>query len=141
MPRKNLIQRILFYGIGAIVIILAIFIALLQFPRFATSLFFGVNINPVDLTLQSSYSPRETDAKTEAIVAAANDFLASLNDDQNQAIKPLQIAGQYGCGRLKAGPARNRLADDLARLLGRCGQGGKGGKQPRKRKCVLHVVS
>lgn len=50
-----------------------------------TGLFFRVNTAPVGLNLKGSYSPRESDEKTKAIVAAAKIFLASLDDKQKQA--------------------------------------------------------
>ena len=53
--------------------------------RSMTGLFFRVNTAPVDLNLKGSYSPRESDEKTKAIVAAAKIFLAALDDKQKQA--------------------------------------------------------
>ena len=53
--------------------------------RSMTGLFFRVNTAPVDLNLKGSYSPRESDEKTEVIVAASKIFLAALDDKQKQA--------------------------------------------------------
>ena len=49
-----------------------------------TQVFFGVNTAPVELNLKNSYSPRESDEKTKAIVTASMAFLASLDDNQRQ---------------------------------------------------------
>jgi hypothetical protein len=54
-------------------------------PRAVTGLAFGVNTAPVDLPLKSSFEDRTPDAKTMAIVAAANAFLGALGAKQRDA--------------------------------------------------------
>lgn len=50
--------------------------------RFLTGVFFGVNTSPIEMPIKASFEDRQTDAKTTAIVAATDRFLASLDEDQ-----------------------------------------------------------
>ena len=52
--------------------------------RYMTSLFFGINIAPVNLSLKSTYNSRKSDKKTRVVVAAAKTFLTSLDEKQKQ---------------------------------------------------------
>lgn len=72
------------FGVIAVVLMAAVAF-IINNPRVATGLALGVNTSPVKLELRNSYKPRETDAKTRAIVAAADRFLASLDATQTEA--------------------------------------------------------
>lgn len=50
--------------------------------RFLTGVFFGVNTSPIEMPIKTSFEDRQTDAKTTAIVAATDRFLASLDAEQ-----------------------------------------------------------
>ncbi|MTI01014.1 DUF3500 domain-containing protein [Roseibium sp. RKSG952] len=54
-------------------------------PRLITSVAFGVNTAPVELPLRDSFKDRAPDAKTSAIVSAADAFLGSLDTTQRDA--------------------------------------------------------
>ena len=82
--RKALKITALFTAI--ILLILALLTASsVLFPRFTTGLFFGVNTNPIELTIKDSFEPRPTDAKTQAILLAAKAFIATLSNEQSAA--------------------------------------------------------
>lgn len=51
-------------------------------PRAVTSIFFGVNIEPVSITLLSDFEERVPDEQTRKIVTATKTFLSSLNERQ-----------------------------------------------------------
>ena len=85
MSDQNPKRRILKYVLGVAVVILAIGIFSLQYPKLITQIVFGANTAPVELALRGSYSAREGDEKTAAIASAATAFLASLNDAQKKA--------------------------------------------------------
>ena len=70
----------------AIVVIAAIVCLLLQYPKFMTELFFGVDTSPVKIVHRQSYSHREGNDTTAAIVSAATTFLTSLDSKQQQAV-------------------------------------------------------
>ncbi|MGI9250281.1 MAG: DUF3500 domain-containing protein [Pseudohongiellaceae bacterium] len=84
MSKQNSIKRILKYSLAMVVALALFTFALLQNPRFLTQIFFGTAANAVELALQDSYSPRETDEKTTAIAVATNLFLNSLSEQQRQ---------------------------------------------------------
>lgn len=72
-------------ALGVVGIILAGATAwIIQNPRAATGLAFGVNLDPVELELRDIFEDRSADAKTIAIVAAAKAFLASLDPNQRE---------------------------------------------------------
>ena len=82
----NRIARLIFIFLVGTVLVLAIVVFLAyRYPTFLMNIFFDINTAPVELVLRESFAPRESDAKTAAIVSAARTFLDSLNDDQRQA--------------------------------------------------------
>ncbi len=85
MKKKNRIKQVSIYFIGGFLALGILFAVSLQFPRFMTGLFFGVNTKPVELSLSGNYTPRAADAKTAAIATAAAVFIDSLNPEQKQA--------------------------------------------------------
>ncbi len=73
-------MRIILIALGALAIILASVAAFVfANPKAATSIVFGVDTSPIDIEIRDSFPPRPTDAKTEAITAAARDFLDALD--------------------------------------------------------------
>ena len=85
LSNRKPIRSTLKYILGVSVVILAIGIFSLQYPKLITQIVFGANTAPVELALRGSYSAREGDKKTAAIAEAATAFLASLNDAQKKA--------------------------------------------------------
>ena len=78
-------KRVLICLLGAVIFTAAIFVFLFFHPEIATRVFFGVPTSPVGMDLRQAYEVPEADKKTVAIVAAANLFLDSLDEDQRQA--------------------------------------------------------
>lgn len=87
MPKLPRIVKYLIALISISVLAIALlFAAWWQNPRMLTALFFGVNTSPVPITIAPNHPPRKSDAKTAAIVIAANHFLNSLDATQRQAV-------------------------------------------------------
>ena len=69
--------------LGSLAIVLIAFMAFVfAQPRLTTGIVLGVNTAPIDARLRDSFQPRTTDAKTEAITAAAKAFLEALDAGQ-----------------------------------------------------------
>ena len=78
-------KRVSIYLLGAVIIVAAIFVYLFFRPDIAAGVFFGAAPSPVEMNLRHVYNVPAADKKTVAIVAAANLFLDSLDDNQRQA--------------------------------------------------------
>ena len=78
-------KRALIYLLGAVMVVVAIFVYLFFRPDVGARIFFGVDPSPVEIDLMHAYNVPAADGKTVAIVAAARLFLDSLDDDQRQA--------------------------------------------------------
>ncbi len=78
-------KRVLVYLLGAVIVVVAIFIYLFFSPEFTARIFFGVDTSPVEISLKRTYKVPDADEKTVAIVAAARLFLDSLDENQKQA--------------------------------------------------------
>ena len=78
-------KRVLTYLLGAVIIVAAIFVYLFFRPDIAARVFFGAAPSPVEMNLRRAYDVPAADRKTVAIVAAANLFLDSLDENQRQA--------------------------------------------------------
>ena len=77
--------RVLSYVLCAVIIAAATVVCLLFRPDIGARIFFGAGPSPVQLNLRHAYDVPVADRKTVAIVAAANLFLASLDDNQRHA--------------------------------------------------------
>ena len=82
---RRLIKRIAIFSAGLVLVLAALIVTSLLFPRFMTGLFFGVDTAPVELAIRETFDHRESDAKTTAIADAASIFLASLDSTQKEA--------------------------------------------------------
>ena len=80
---KNILQRPSTYC-GVAVLLAALLLASCSM-RSLTGLFFGVNVEPVQMSIKDYFAAKEADDKTIAIVAAAQAFMDSLDDSQSQA--------------------------------------------------------
>ncbi len=82
-------KKFLFYSIISLIafIFLALLLSLI-FRKSATALLFGVKLNPIEQSLESSisYPAQEPDSKTEQIVFVAEAFLASLDEAQRDKV-------------------------------------------------------
>ena len=122
-------MRIILIALGALAIILASAVAFIfANPRAATSIVFGVDTSPIDIEIRDSFPPRPTDAKTEAITAAARSFLDALdvesraaatyafNDNEQRSKWSNFPEGMIPRGGLKLGslsPGQSSLLDSL----------------------------
>ena len=77
-------KRVLIFLLGAMIVVAAVFTYLFFNPDFATRIFLGAAPSPVEMDLKRAYQVPEADEKTIAVVAAANLFLDSLDDNQRQ---------------------------------------------------------
>ena len=77
-------KRVLIFLLGAMIVVAAVFTYLFFNPDFATRIFLGAAPSPVEMNLKRAYQVPEADEKTIAVVAAANLFLDSLDDNQRQ---------------------------------------------------------
>ncbi|MDE2789491.1 MAG: DUF3500 domain-containing protein [Paracoccaceae bacterium] len=76
-------MRIALKALGLLAIVLIAFMTFVFVqPRLTTGIVFGVNTAPVEIRLRDNFQPRTTDAKTEAITAAAKAFLEALDAGQ-----------------------------------------------------------
>lgn len=78
-------KRVLICLLGAVIVVVAVFVFLFLRPDIGARIFFGVDPSPVEIDLGHAYDVPAADGKTVAIVAAARLFLDSLDDDQRQA--------------------------------------------------------
>ena len=78
-------KRVLIYLLGALIVVAAILAYLFLNPDVAARLLLGAAPSPVEMKLKQAYDVPAADEKTSAIVAAANRFLGSLDDNQRQA--------------------------------------------------------
>ena len=78
-------KRVLIYLLGAVTVVAAILVCLFVRPDIAARVFFGTASSPVAINLRHAYDVPAADRKTAAIVAAANLFLDSLDEDQRRA--------------------------------------------------------
>ena len=78
-------KRVLIYLLGAVIVVAAAFVYLFFRPDIAARVIFGAAHSPVEINVRHAHDVPAADKKTVAIVAAANLFLASLDDDQRQA--------------------------------------------------------
>ena len=78
-------KRVSVYLLGAAVIVAATLACMFLRPDIAARVFFGTGPSPVEMNLRHAHDVPAADGKTAAIVAAANLFLDSLDDNQRQA--------------------------------------------------------
>lgn len=78
-------NRVLICLLGVMIVIAAIFVYLFFRPDVGARIFFGAALSQVEINLKKDYEMPVADEKTAAIVAAARQFLDSLDDDQRQA--------------------------------------------------------
>lgn len=78
-------RRVLVFFLGALGVVAATAAFLVLNPPLATRMFLGADSGPVDLSLSGSYRVPAADPKTKAVVAAATQFLGSLDGNQRQA--------------------------------------------------------
>ena len=85
MYKTGSMKGVLIYLLGAVIVAAAILVYLFFRPDIAARVFFGAAPSPVEMNLKHAHDVPVADAKTLAIVAAANLFLDSLDDHQRQA--------------------------------------------------------
>ena len=78
-------KRALVCILGVVTVVAAAFVFLLLRPDVASRVFFDAAPPPVRMTLSHAYDVPVADAKTIAVVAAADLFLHSLDEDQRKA--------------------------------------------------------
>ena len=78
-------NRVSIYLLGAVIVVTAIFIFLFFRPDIGARFLFGGAPSSVKIDLKHTHDVPEADEKTVAIVAAANQFLDSLDTNQRQA--------------------------------------------------------
>ena len=78
-------NRVLICLLGLMIVIAAIFVYLFFRPDVGARIFFGAAPSQVEIKFKNVYEMPVADKKTAAIVAAARQFLDSLDDDQRQA--------------------------------------------------------
>ena len=85
MAMARSMKRVVIYLSGAVIVVAAIFVYLLFRPDIGARIFFGTGPSPVPMTLRHAHDVPVADEKTVAIVAAANLFLDSLDENQRHA--------------------------------------------------------
>ena len=85
IQKTESMKRILIYLLCAVIVAAAAFAYLFFRPDIATRVFFGSALPPVEINTRHVHDVPAADEKTVAIVAAANLFLDSLDDNQRQA--------------------------------------------------------